>query len=580
MLNIAQLRITKHSLFRYLLLPLIIWFAGCGGSRELQKNNAAAAPEYIQSKDIAEEHYMSGALYDFEENYEEALKAYLTALKYDTSSAQIYKAIGRSYIRLRQRKTALHFLEKARQLAPTDRETLYYLAETYYEIRDFDNAEKCYQDLLALDPYNESLMENLAHLYRMNNQTDKLMALRKKQLQMSNWDIDVASRLWSLYVQSGKLDQALALSDSLTELYPENPDSWLLKGSSEEFLKDTTAAIQSYRQLLTLDPENDRAMTQLFGFYAKKDNWAQLAMLLTELIDLHPRAALPRMMLAEVWTMQDRYEDAVKVVEPLLSDSTQAVRASLFLGRLAARQNRFDSAKQYFQSVTQSAPNDPRAWEFLALLQFRQGNMEEALSILAEAVRHLPDEFSLLSLYGSALQQANRYEEALIPLQKAHEIDPSDLNTIVSLGLVYDELQKYSELDSLYESALETYPDNPLLLNNYSYSLSERNIRLDKALEMSQKAVMMEPNNAAYLDTMGWIYYQLGEYTKALEWIQKSLALEPDNPEVVEHLGDVYAALGQTEAAVKQWQQALELQPDNQRLQKKLNESASTENRN
>ncbi len=580
MLKSTQIRIIKLSLFFTLLFSLIIWFTGCSGSRELQKSNVAASPEYIQSKNIAEEHYMTGALYDFEENYEEALKAYLTALNYDTASAQIYKAIGRSYIHLRQRKTALHFLEKAHQLAPDDRETLYYLAESYYEIRDFDNTEKYYQKLLALEPYNESLMENLAHLYRMNNETDKLVALRKKQLQMSNWDLDVASRLWSVYVQSGSLAQALALSDSLTHLYPDNPDSWLLKGSSEEFLKDTTAAIKSYRQLLTIDPENDRAMTQLFGFYAKKENWAQLAALLTELIDLHPKAALPRLILAEVWTIQDRYEEAVKVVDPLLSDSTQAVRATLFLGQLATRQNRYNSAQKYFQSVTQTSPKDPRAWEFLALLQFRQGNLDEAIRILAEAVKQLPDEFGLLSLYGSALQQAKRYEEALDPLRKAYQIDPSDLNTIISLGLVYDELQKYSELDSLYKSALQTYPDNPLLLNNYSYSLSERNIMLDKALEMSQKAVMLEPNNAAYLDTMGWIYFQLGNYEKSLEWIQKSLELEPDNPEVVEHLGDVYAALGQKDAAIQQWQQALKLQPNNIRLQKKLNKAALIKNRN
>ena len=128
-----------------------------------------------------------------------------------------------------------------------------------------------------------------------------------------------------------------------------------------------------------------------------------------------------------------------------------------------------------------------------------------------------------------------------------------------ALALAYDELEQHAESDSLYEEALKIREEDPLLMNNYSYSLSERGENLSYALELSQKAVAQDSTNGAYLDTLGWIHFKLGNYNRALQYIKKSLQTNRESAEVLEHLGDVYNKLNDTENAKKYWQKSLEL---------------------
>lgn len=115
--------------------------------------------------------------------------------------------------------------------------------------------------------------------------------------------------------------------------------------------------------------------------------------------------------------------------------------------------------------------------------------------------------------------------------------------------------------------------ENPLVLNNYGYSLSLRGQRLDEAMVMVKRALELDPDNGAYMDTAGWIHYQLGDYDIALEYIQKATELENNSWTVVEHLGDVLLKLGKEPEAVDAWEKALRMAPDNSELLKKINQS-------
>jgi Flp pilus assembly protein TadD len=155
-------------------------------------------------------------------------------------------------------------------------------------------------------------------------------------------------------------------------------------------------------------------------------------------------------------------------------------------------------------------------------------------------------------------------------MEKVLVLEPDNYSAYSLLGMLYDELKIYIKCDSLYEKALTYYPDNPLFLNNYAYSLSERGERLEYALEMATRAVKAEPDNSAYQDTIGWIYYMLGRYNMALVHIKRSVEQQDDSSVVNEHLGDVYLKLGDLQQARNQWERALELDSGNERLKQKI----------
>jgi Flp pilus assembly protein TadD len=161
-------------------------------------------------------------------------------------------------------------------------------------------------------------------------------------------------------------------------------------------------------------------------------------------------------------------------------------------------------------------------------------------------------------------------QEAIPFLNRALQGRPDWVGAMSSLAGAYESLKSFALADTLYTQALRLEPGNATVLNNYGYSLTERGIRLDEALEMSRKAIETEPENGAFLDTMGWIFFRLGEYEKALPLIEKAYGMRSDSPEVIEHLGDVYDKLGRKEDAARMWEKALEYRKGNPGLLKKL----------
>jgi Tfp pilus assembly protein PilF len=100
-------------------------------------------------------------------------------------------------------------------------------------------------------------------------------------------------------------------------------------------------------------------------------------------------------------------------------------------------------------------------------------------------------------------------------------------------------------------------PNNALTLNNFGFMLADRNLRVDEALAMIQKAVRLEPTNYAYLDSLGWAYYRLGQYTQAEDNLRRAISRGANDPTVHDHLGDVYEKTGRLKLAAAQWELSL-----------------------
>jgi len=182
----------------------------------------------------------------------------------------------------------------------------------------------------------------------------------------------------------------------------------------------------------------------------------------------------------------------------------------------------------------------------------------------------VPDDFRVNFLLGVAYNRLEKNEEAARVLERARQLNSKDVDAISQLAVVYEALKRYDETDNLYEEALRLDPTNHLVLNNYSYSLAERNIQLDRAKEMSEKAVAARPDNPSYLDTMGWVYFRLGEYKEAAEYIKRAIEKGEVSAVVYEHLGDIYYKMDNKKEALEQWNIALQLDEKNKELRDKI----------
>jgi tetratricopeptide (TPR) repeat protein len=122
----------------------------------------------------------------------------------------------------------------------------------------------------------------------------------------------------------------------------------------------------------------------------------------------------------------------------------------------------------------------------------------------------------------------------------------------------------------VFERGLFVYPDCHEVLNYLAYMCAERNIELDKSLAYIKRALELEPENGAYRDTLGWIFYRLKRFREALSEIQTASRLLPEDPVILEHLGDVSAALNDKDDAVYYWKESYQKDPKSPSVARKL----------
>ena len=276
----------------------------------------------------------------------------------------------------------------------------------------------------------------------------------------------------------------------------------------------------------------------------------------------------------------------------------------MYLGAIAINQHQDSVAIDLFSQVTKMAGWNVQAWVRLGGLYFDNRKYDEAVKVMDEAIQLFPDDFTVnlilglslaqnnrssdakpylkkavdlnpsdvnaLSAYGFTLSQLKENEEAVKYLTKALKISPDDVNLLGTLGLIYDGLENWEACDSTYEKALSLDSTNALVNNNYAYSLSERGIKLDKALKMAEIAIKKEPLNSSYLDTIGWVFFKLGRYEKAKEYIEKAIKVGGESSVMLEHLGDIIYMLGNKVQAKKMWEKSLSLDSTNSKLKLKI----------
>lgn len=198
----------------------------------------------------------------------------------------------------------------------------------------------------------------------------------------------------------------------------------------------------------------------------------------------------------------------------------------------------------------------------------------EVLNALAKSHTNLP--IVHVSL-GDLLRSQEEYADAVVAYEKALDlfpnVDPDQWFIYYSLGICHERLDDFDAAESDFRKALELNPDQPQVLNYLGYSLIEKNLKLNEALAMIEKAVEARPEDGYIVDSLAWAYYKLERFDEAAKLMEKAAQLEPLDPIVSDHLGDALWMVGRKIEADFQWRRALSFEPeeeDAERIRLKL----------
>jgi len=213
----------------------------------------------------------------------------------------------------------------------------------------------------------------------------------------------------------------------------------------------------------------------------------------------------------------------------------------------------------------------PDVFTALAFAMLKNGNPAEAETVLDAARSRFPDAPNVLFAIGVVYGEMGRHEQTIALLTEARtrlaktadgETPPALSEAFfLQLGAAYERLDRNDEAEAVFEECLTLYPDSHRVLNYLAYMWAEDNRNLEQALKYSVRSLVLEPDNAAYTDTLGWIQFRMKQYELAFETVTKARLLAGDDPEILLHLGDILAALGKLDDALALWKKSAEGDP-------------------
>ena len=189
-------------------------------------------------------------------------------------------------------------------------------------------------------------------------------------------------------------------------------------------------------------------------------------------------------------------------------------------------------------------------------------DFEQAARVINEASTRNPDSSYLYKLLGDALRRDQKFAQSQQAYLTAIERGYVTAAIRRNLAIAQERLGLDEAAEDNFLASLELNPDDPYTLNYLGYWWAEAGQNLDKAIELIEHAVALRPESGFFVDSLGWVHYQLGDYEKAVTYLETATMLEPAEAEITGHLGDVYWQLGREDEARFKWRLALTLSAD------------------
>jgi tetratricopeptide (TPR) repeat protein len=240
--------------------------------------------------------------------------------------------------------------------------------------------------------------------------------------------------------------------------------------------------------------------------------------------------------------------------------------ANLLVGDILASQDNWEAAIEAYGAIPAGSPLSYAAKVRKAQVLHSQEQQEQAFVLLGELAEISPERTDALVELGNLLRRDELYERAEKAYSQAIErIDAPQQehwSLFYSRGITYERTKRWPEAEADFLFALELQPEQPFVLNYLGYSWVDQGLNLDRAKKMLHQAVEARPDDGFIVDSLGWVFYRLGDYEEAVEQLERAVELQPGDPVINDHLGDAYWRVGREREAKFQWRRALTLEPE------------------
>jgi len=240
--------------------------------------------------------------------------------------------------------------------------------------------------------------------------------------------------------------------------------------------------------------------------------------------------------------------------------------ASLLMGNLLDSQGHWDQAIRAFDKI----PTDNPLYKLAQIGKASSLNSDEkpddAFAVLDKLNTQYPDDIGIIIAQADLQHRNERYALCGPTYEKAislvENIESNYWSLFYSVGICFERAKIWDKAEANFLKALELEPDQPEVLNYLGYSWIEKNMHIEEAKDMIEKAVMLKPDSGYITDSLGWVLYKMEEFEEAVKHLERAVELLPTDPIVNDHYGDALWNVGRKHEAVFQWKRALSFGPE------------------
>jgi tetratricopeptide (TPR) repeat protein len=543
-------------------------------------------------------------------------------LKRDPTNLEAHKLLGRIYLRSlgdmpggsgseNVLNLAIEQYEQIVQLEPDNVDNHLLLGRLYRLNNDMQKAETELKTAVKLDPSSEEAVTTLAILYTDEGDTTRALQVLSA-VPDSARSAKLYSALGAAYEQRKDYKSAIDAFHRAVVLDRDNLDA--IRGYAENLLNDgqTDAALEQYKVIADANPEDAQTFLRIAEIYRRQGKYDLALDSLKKADTLVPDSAEVAYNMAAVYQAQGRYDDATKLLQDLVKKtengdaaSSQADRnnRAIFLERLGMiyrEQENYTAAVETFRKLLPLGDENARSGYQEIIDTYREAKQwPQATAAAKEAVEKLPEDRDLRMVLDAQMADTGDADKAIADVRSLLKGDPSDRDVYLRLAIMYtrvkrwddaedaltkaeqmsakledkasvwflrgDTLQrekKFDQADAEFRKILASIPpsdpQSAATLNYLGYMNADRGVKLDESLNFVKQAIAFEPNNGAYLDSLGWVYFKLGKYDLAEENLTKAAVHMGSDPTVQEHLGDLYQKTGRLKLAAAHWERSVE----------------------
>ena len=514
------------------------------------------------------------------ENYDQSLKVFQRCIKMKPNNIEVvYQAsLISSFLGLSAE--AILYSEQTVESKPKN---IWYLRnhiENLLELPDYKLASEYLLKLVDLEPNNEVNFYQLADSYIYDKNYRKAISVYNRLEKIRGISKLTSMQKQKLYMQTKNFKMATNEIFKLSDKFPL--DLEILEILAECYLLSDKRdlAFDIFKRIALLSPENGKIHLTLANYYRDKNNnnksydELRLAFSSSQLsleVKISILASYFPLLTTNDTLKKQAYELCLIMINiHPLSPQVYAIYADLLFSDKKKNQ-----AKEFYKKTLKIDKNFKDVWTQLLFIDVEQNNFDSLLLYSFDALNLFPTDPLYYYFYAISNLRINQpiiaFKYLEIGIEYVYDNPPLLKEFQISLAESSNSLQEYSYSDSIYEKVLSVDPDNILVLNNFSYYLSLRKEKLEKAKTMSYKCNKLEPNNGTYQDTYAWVLFCLGEYVEARLWVEKAIKNGSDTSFVVlEHYGDILFKLNLKQEAIVQWKKAFSINGKSQSLMKKI----------